>query len=293
MANDCLVTKLKGVVDNPDLGTMYEIRFFAVYSDNASIATNSFKIRCGKNAKLKAVGNVDCIQSIGSGVTELPTTGYVSEITLSAYTTYNVAIANMDCQFYLDDKTAVISIERYNNEGLRLNFGFKNLSQLDYASNLEQITLLGAQANGEISFKNNTKLVYANVGYSQVAFDIDSLKDVANAPFYYLMIRSTPSHGNAVNLYSRITRNINLCEFQGTKVEGDLGDLCDVLKERQVFAHSIGASSYMTARGSNTQSTVYRFSSSDDGLNYVVTYDSRGQTVTLGTYNTSTKTWSD
>lgn len=136
MSNLCLITNLKGSVDNDNLPYYNELRFFLKSSESTPIVfNNSFCLNCIDSVTIKVINGPACLKIDNlTGTETLPDTGYSKEIVVNG--NKQLILANVDAEFVIIGKNSIESIYGLSYDTHKKNFGLTDFSQIAYATNL-------------------------------------------------------------------------------------------------------------------------------------------------------------
>ena len=193
----CLVTKLNGSTNNPELLKLGELQIGISKVTSPSEWTQGLSIMCNKNITLEILGDgyfTDSTLSENKGKTktinksEVPTRFYVS---------------NGDFKLSILDKYSITSLTDYavyKDEFVNVSLSNKTISDigvLKYSKDITSINLFKANVSGNIdNLKTLTKLAYINLDNTKVSGDIANLKNLTKLNFSLRLI--------GLNLYGNI-----------------------------------------------------------------------------------------
>lgn len=217
---NCLVTKLKGISNNPELLRLGEMRIKIKKVDNPTDHTQGFSIAVTKPITLEIVG-----EGYFTDRTLLENKG--KTLTLNSNITNSVWVSNNDVTIAILDKYSLKSLFcYYDGEGSGVyseNISI-NISDLDYSVNMNLIYLPNSQAYGDISaLKSLSKLSDINLSNTQVYGDISALKSLTN-------LRAFTLGGKKSNLIGDLSSLSNLnkleeCFIRYSTLSGDLAKM--------------------------------------------------------------------
>ena len=223
----CLVTKLNGSTNNPELLKLGELQIGISKVTSPSEWTQGLSIMCNKDITLEILGDgyfTDSTLSENKGKTktinksEVPTRFYVS---------------NGDFKLSILDKYSITSLTDYavyKDEFVNVSLSNKTISDigvLKYSKDITSINLFKANASGNIdNLKTLTKLAYINLDDTKVSGDIANLKNLTKLTS--LNLNGTEVSGDIANL-----KDLTLLTTIGlynTKVSGDIANLKNLTK---------------------------------------------------------------
>ena len=300
---NCLVTKLKGAVNNPNLPYFNELRLFnKAVNGTPKIFDNCFGCSINAEVTIKSVDGTPCFILANNpvGHDDIPSSGYVAEATGTAGSLY-IIFANVDCEVVILSKNALVNIFGLSYDNNTKNFGFSDINQIIYMESLTGLQEGGMQsANGILRYPEGAPAVMQSIliGIPWTTTDIGV--DISTLPSSVVDITldSTKSVGD---LPAFVRNHLNFTEINvmRTQVTGDVGDLCEAFKDVVVSlgistaSFQPALSSHMTLREGYTHDNRYSFATTDGGTTFVVSELTGEGAVSKGTYNTSTHTWSD
>lgn len=282
--DNCLLTALKGNIQNDSFPYLNELRLFCRQNNNVwDINSNVIKIELTKKTRIRSLNGANCIQAISGSSETIPGTGYVSEIQLAVGVHY-VAVANMDCEFYIEDKFAISELVRRSDTGV-LNIGLSNISQLNFSPGLLLLKLYNSQSIGELDFVKNNVATYINLTLNDnCGINVENVPETLQ----YALFAYSLSYGNIENLVQRCPNLVSF-ECTNTRVYGTIENICSILRNQSKYDLNFVGSKGITVYGTPTNGAYFNLHSADNGVNFVLTNLASSQVV--GTYNTQTQTW--
>ena len=193
--NKCLVTKLNGSSNNPELLRLGEMRMKILKVSNPTEHTQGFSIGVNNNVTLEIVSD-----------------GYFTDKTLTENKGKNITInvgrssvfvsGNNDVEIAILDKYSLTSLFSFYLGESNSIYG-KNIeldiSDLKYSTALTSIQLSDSQVSGDIvNLKNLTALTSINLRNTQISGDIVNLKNLT--ALTSLALPYTQVSGDIVNL---------------------------------------------------------------------------------------------
>ena len=213
--NKCLVTKLNGSVNNPDLLRLGEMRMKILKVSNPTEYTQGFLISVNKTVTLKIVSD-----------------GYFTDKTLTENKGKNITLnvgentiwvnGNSDVEIAILDKYSLVStsmIKERPDKNIKLN-----ISDLKYSTALKILNIPNTQVSGDIAnLKNLTALTILSLYGTQVSGDIANLKNLT--ALITLALYGTQVSGDIVNLKNLTAlTSLSLYNTQ-VPLTGDIGQL--------------------------------------------------------------------
>ena len=219
--NKCLVTKLDGSSNNPDLLRLGEMRMKILKVSNPTEHTQGFSIGVNNNVTLEIVSN-------GYFTDKTLTENKGKNITINAGTSSVWVSGNNDVEIAILDKYSLTSLATYYVTEASSDVYGKNIkldiSDLKYSTALTSIVLSEAQVSGDIAnLKNLTALTSINLSGTQVSGDIANLKNLT--ALTSINLSGTQVSGDIANL-KNLTALISLNLYNAqVPLTGDIGQL--------------------------------------------------------------------
>ena len=202
---NCLVTTLKGVVDNDNLLKIGEMRIFIHQLDSPSETTQKFTIKTSGAVILTPIGG-----TIGTSYGSLST----SPITVNN-AEQTVYFSNSNFYIKVSDKyliTQIVKGGRYANVGVDVN-------ELAYSA-LVKLTLASPYVEGSLAAFKNTSITDLIIATSSVK---GSLKDISSLPIGVLNVSDTTIAGSLSDISSMNT--LGTLYTTNTGITGNLNSL--------------------------------------------------------------------
>jgi hypothetical protein len=222
---NCLVTKLKEVVNNPELLKFDEFMLQAKYLDVAYQVTNYNRLIL--NASSNGPVTVTCI---GDGE-------FTVQGDATSYTTYTIP-ANTELTFFFTNGTYKVKISGKQNithisatgwggstdDGIRRSLFLFDMGQIKYLQNMFRLMLQGTGSCSG-SFEIAAPLAQCNIaGNANIYGDVTASMS-NNTALQYIYMSSTKISLDLTSLYNK--QNLWAIGLpSGTIVNGDLTDLC-------------------------------------------------------------------
>ncbi len=215
--NKCLVTKLSGSSNNPELLRLGEMRIKVLKVQNPTDVTQGFSLGFNKPTTLKIVNGgyfTDKTLTENKGNTIALNTGS-NNVWVNG--TDDVEIAILD-KYDLTSFYSVYSEEQYK---VASNREF-SISDLKYSTALTSLKFPSTQVSGNIGdLKALTSLQYLSLANTQINGNIDDLKTLTSLNTLYLF--NTQVSGNVGAL--KTLTSLNILYLSDTQVSGNIGDL--------------------------------------------------------------------
>ena len=224
--NKCLVTKLDGSSNNPDLLRLGEMRMKILKVSNPTEHTQGFSIGVNNNVTLEIVSN-------GYFTDKTLTENKGKNITINAGTSSVWVSGNNDVEIAILDKYSLTSLATYYVTEASSDVYGKNIkldiSDLKYSTALTSIVLSEAQVSGDIAnLKNLTALTSINLLGTQVSGDIANLKNLTALISLNLYNAQVPLTGDIGQL-STLSSCVSI-SLKYSKLTGDLAILPSKLR---------------------------------------------------------------
>ena len=241
--NKCLVTKLNGSSNNPELLRLGEMRVKILKVQNPTSETQGFSLRADKPVTLEIVSDgyfTDETLTVNKGkVITLNTE--INRIFVNGNNDVEIAILNKyilnHIAYYADaysnkkygrNKELNISDLKYSTSLSYLNYANTNASgnigELKKLTNMTILEIANTNVSGNIGeLKTLTNLTSMNLSNTKVSGNIGELKTLTNLTKLYLYNPDVPLTGNISELSA--LSNCSEMGFQYSNLTGDLATL--------------------------------------------------------------------
>lgn len=210
---NCLVTKLKGTVQNSNLLRVGEMRICVHRIDNPSSETQRINLNFTEDVKLEIIGD-----------------GYFTNNTLVSNLGKSlIAKANVETLVYFSNGDFEIAIlNKYAltkiNAKTSKKAAIKDIVDLKYSSSLSYLAINSVENVGYFSdIKSLTNLNYLSVYNANINGNLSDLKSLTNLDYLIIGNTSNKTTGNVSSLKD-MTR-LNTLTIQNSDVIGDLATL--------------------------------------------------------------------
>lgn len=211
----CLVTRLKGSVDDESLMGLNEFRIPISRIPSASSATQGITLEFNKDTQIKIIGDgyfTDKTLSENKG----------KKMTVSAGEEQHIYLSNGDYELAICDKYALVELslhtDEYGASSVLKNY-LLNIDDLKYCSSLEILYASSQSVYGDISsLQNLMSLKTLNVCDSQVKGDISSLKGLTALTTLDVSLTGVTGDISAVKNFASLQSII----LSATDVYGDI-----------------------------------------------------------------------
>ena len=222
---ECLITKLKGNVDDNSLSRLGELRIKVNKVETPVSKTQGFTFIFNKDAKIEIVGNgYFTNQSLTAN------TGKTMQITANKAT--SVYVSNGDFDIALLDKYSLVHLSFNPDEETGISASQTdnrslNIDDLKYSKALTYLYIPSTQVVGDLSsLQNLTELQYIVLPYTQITGDLSSLSKLT---------KLETINCASVNIRGDLFSLQNLTELQSltlskTQITGDLSSLSKLTK---------------------------------------------------------------
>jgi hypothetical protein len=221
---DCLITKLKGTVNDDTLMKIGEIRIVKTKATGWDTATQNFAIKFNKDVELEIVGDGYFTDKTGSS-----NLGKTKKITANTET--GVYVSNSDFEISIPDKYALTKLKLHYQSAdgwskyPETKYVKGGLSAFIYSTNLEELGLNTILNLGDISpIKNLTKLTKIDFEGSSVTGDISALQNLT--ALTDISLSGTQVSGD-ISALSGLTALTNISLYS-TQVTGNLDSLANL-----------------------------------------------------------------
>ena len=254
---DCLVTKLKGTVNDDSLEFLGSLSIKKTkYSESWDKSACSFRIMSDKEITLHIIGNGNFTDSTGT-----ENLGKDYNVPMSETDIY---VSNDDMIINISDKYSLIELHlspyNANKEGLLSKSVVRGLDSLKYCKKLKTLNLANSSTSGDIeALKDLTELTTLNLTECKsISGNISYLNNLLNLRYLYLTgsgatgdfdsltnltelvilwLNSTQILGN-VNSLSKMTDLTNL-SLADTQIGGNIDDISSPIESITVVESNI------------------------------------------------------
>lgn len=202
---NCLVTKLKGIVQDEKLLKLGEIRFGVHKVSSPSVNTQYCRFTSTRNQKINIVGG----HLTDSNLTQ----NDGNQENIIANQPYGFIISNDDSTIILSDKYALTNITSYAIDDF-------DLSSIKYCKELQELILLRAGGTGDLKdLSGLSKLTNLTLKSEFVTGDISS---IINLPLTTLQLVSSLITGDIAILSGK---ELSVIGIEGTNISGSINNL--------------------------------------------------------------------
>jgi hypothetical protein len=226
---NCLVTKLKGTVQNSDLLRVGELRICVHKIDNPSSETQRINLNFTEDVKLEIIGdgyftNATLVSNLGKS------------LTAKANTESLVYVSNGDFEIAILNKYALTKINTRTNKKTAI----KDIADLKYSSSINYIAVNSVENVSYFSdLKSLKTLTYLSISNANINGNLSDLEPLTN--LLYLIIGNTSNKitGNVSSLKA-ITK-LNTLVILNSDVTGDLATLPSTCRSAAFDYHDTNA----------------------------------------------------
>ena len=210
---NCLVTKLKGTVQNSDLLRVGELRICVHKIDNPNGETQRINLNFTEDVKLEIIGdgyftNTTLVSNLGKS------------LTAKANTESLVYVSNGDFEIAILNKYALTKI----NTRASKNIAIKDIVDLKYSSSLNYLGVNSVENIGYFSdIKSLTKLGYLALSNANIKGSLSDLESLTNLGYIIVGNTSNKLTGNVSSL--KAMTKLDTLAIQNSDVTGDLATL--------------------------------------------------------------------
>ena len=235
---DCLITKLKGTVNDDTLMKLGELRIKSSFS---SITSLEFTFKERVTLSLPESNNTYFTDSSGDA-------NYGKALKYNANENKKCYIKGGNTTLSIDDKYSIILLSLDVKDDSKKSI-INGLNELKYSNSLEKIYLTKSDTEGDLSEICKPTLSVLNIGNTKITgdskllsackglqeiqaqdvnviFNLEDLRELTEMNF--LSIKKTPSIGGTSSL-SGLTKLTSL-EISGTDISGDISSLSGLTK---------------------------------------------------------------
>ncbi len=217
----CLVTKLQGVVNNPNLLKIGEMPIYVKSSASTNAKEYKLSIQTQKDTVIKIVGDgyfTDASLSANNG----------KEQEILANTTTDLYFSNGDYKAVISDKYNILQFSLANDNSKAHNNISVNLDDFMFSANLKTLTLSNSDSFGNIeSLYNKSKLANVFLLNTNVRGNANGL-NVNNLLNFDLCVNNIEY--DISNLKN--TTNLNLVSFANTTLQS--GNISSLANNRNI-----------------------------------------------------------
>lgn len=204
---ECLVTKLKGTVNDDSLFKLGEMRF--VFSP-----ANSF---IKDRQVMMLASSVTQTLSLHGGyfTDETGTSNLGTTLELAANEDKRFYISNSQCYMSVPDRYSIYKIDMIPTK-YKEDRGITIIGDISYLKSLKVFTC-GVDYEGDIAVFEDKPLNYIDISYSKMYGDVSVFKDFSAQNF---LISDTAIHGDVASL-----KNLSNYDIRNTGISGDITQL--------------------------------------------------------------------
>lgn len=210
---NCLVTKLKGTVQNSNLLRVGEMRICVHRIDNPSSETQRINLNFTEDVKLEIIGdgyftNNTLVSNLGKSL--------IAKANVETL----VYFSNGDFEIAILNKYALTKINTRTNKKIAI----KDIADLKYSSSLSHLATNSVENVGYFSdIKSLTNLSYLSVSNANISGNLSDLKSLTNLTYLIIGNTSNKTTGNVSSLKDMTI--LNTLAIQNSDVIGDLATL--------------------------------------------------------------------
>lgn len=245
---NCLVTKLNGVCNNPQLKKLGELLISIKKVDNPTRGSQGFSVKLSKDTDLTIIGD-----GYFTDYTLLPNNGNTLHANANVLTNFWVK-CNSECSISIKNKYNLMELNlRDSGAGIDVNNNKSfDIGELSYSTELTKLDITSTSVYGDISaLKNCTKLVQFLASESNVNGDIKALAACKSLTNLYL------GNTNVDGDISYLAALVNLIDLHlyKTKVHGNISVIANLKKLPSVNMFDTAVSGDISTLASATQLT--------------------------------------
>lgn len=209
----CLVTKLKGTVQNSNLLRVGELRICVHKIDNPNGETQRINLNFTEDIKLEIIGdgyftNATLVSNLGKS------------LTAKANTESLVYVSNGDFEIAILNKYALTKINTRNNKKTAIKY----IADLKYSSSLSYLGTNSVENIGYLSdIKSLKTLTFLAVSNANINGSLSDLESLTNLSYIIIGNTSNKLTGNVSSL--KAMTKLNTLAILNSDVTGDLATL--------------------------------------------------------------------
>ena len=230
--NKCLVTKLSGVVDNPDLLRLGEIRI-KVRKLNTEYEYRALTLSFSKETNITITGDgyFTDKNSVSNKGKQIVVPANTQTVVYVSNGDYDINICNKyDLTLFVDYAFGVVNAPQKSGFSI-------NIEDFKYSRNITRINV--SEASGDIAaVKNLTNLTSLSLSNTQVNGDIAAVKNLTNLTS--LSISNTQVNGD-IAAVKNLT-NLTSLSIRLSNITGDISNLSSLTKLASAQLNSVSGS---------------------------------------------------
>lgn len=226
---NCLVTKLKGTVQNSDLLRVGELRICVHKIDNPSSETQRINLNFTEDVKLEIIGdgyftNNTLVNNLGKS------------LAVKANTETLVYVSNGDFEIAILNKYALTKINTRTNKKTAI----KDIADLKYSSSLNHLAINSVENVGYFSdIKPLTSLYYLSLSNANIKGSLSDLESLTNLGYIIVGDTSNKLTGNVSSL--KAMTKLDTLAIINSYVIGDLATLPSTCRSAAFDYHDTNA----------------------------------------------------
>lgn len=164
----CLVTKLQGSVDNPNLLKIGEMPIYVKKSTESVGAQYKLTVLTSKDSEINIVGDGYFTDS-----TMAENKGKTASIPANVSTT--VYFSNGDYYALISNKYNIVNFQFTDDGSKRVNYLYINTDDLKYSNNLKRLKLTSSDSFGNTNVFQNKKMIDVYITNTNIEGDINNI----------------------------------------------------------------------------------------------------------------------
>jgi hypothetical protein len=183
MSYNCLVTKLKGVVDNPNLEYLDYVKVAGTLTTGYSNAAPAITLNSGEGTKVKVFSGDVTLTSGGANVVINGTAGTSFVLLIPRYTTTSIIFLDVRITWDFDTIKSIFGVESLMKGGnSACKFNNFTVDKLKEMKSLNSLSISEGGITADIArFAEMPALTYLRLNYcAQVTGDLAGIKDMPN-----------------------------------------------------------------------------------------------------------------
>lgn len=210
----CLVTKLQGSVDNPNLLKMGEMPIYVKKSTTSVGSQYKLVVFTSKDSEMKIVGDgyfTDSTMSENKGKT----------VSIPANVSTTVYFSNGDYYALISNKYNIVSFNLTDDGSARANYLYIDIDDLKYSKELKNIKLTSSDSFGNADSFRDKKLVDVYINNTNIEGDISHI-DTTNLKNFNI---KTPKVSFTLKILAGTTKLNSVAFANNTLQTGDFANL--------------------------------------------------------------------
>lgn len=243
---NCLVTKLKGTVQNSDLLRVGELRICVHKIDNPSSETQRINLNFTEDVKLEIIGD-------GYFTDKTLVSNLGKSLTAKANTESLVYVSNGDFEIAILNKYTLTKINTRTNKKAAI----KDIADFKYSSSLNHLAINSVENIGYFSdIKSLTTLGYLAISNANINGNLSDLKSLTNLNYLIIGNTSNKITGNVSSL--KAMTKLDTLAIKNSYVIGNLATLPSTCRSAAFDYHDTNAAFDWSSRPASSKIIAIR-----------------------------------